>query len=167
MLNIYKRKVITLLSALALLALPLSVYLQAKPKAPTFNKIKLLVQNGDKFKQKPAIVTFAVDSLRIRSTKNLFDKSLKYSEIKHAEYSYSKRPRWKSGLGLGAASFVFPPLVLVALPLGFSKHRMHWVTIRTEEEFVVLKLNKKTRKMFIPTLETKAGITVEPMGEEK
>ena len=167
MLTIYRKKVIALLYAFALLASPVNVYPQTKPEDPSFDKIKLLVQNGKSFDQKPAIVTFTKDYLKIRSTTNLFEKSFGYGEIERAEYSYSKSPRWKTGLGLGAAAFVFPPLLFVALPLGFTKHRRHWVTIRTADDFAVLKISKKNRKTFIPTLETKAGITVEAVGEEK
>ncbi len=168
MINIYKNKVISLFVSIVLLVLPANVYLQAKKvKNPSFDKIKMLVQNGDEFDQKPAIMTFTGDSINIRSTENLFDKTLKYTDITRAEYSYSKSPRWKTGLGLGAAGLAFPPLLLIAIPLGFTKHRRHWLTLRTDEDFAVLKISKKHRKFLIPTLETKTGITVEAVGEEK
>ena len=150
-----------------LVSFPTNLYLQTRTQDPSFDKIKLLVQSGKRFNQKPAIVTFSKDSMRIESTRKLFVRTFNYSDITRAEYSYSKSPRWKTGLGLGAAGIAFPPLLLIAIPLGFTKHRRHWVTIRTKEEFAVLKISKKNRKTFIPTLETKAGLTVEAVGEEK
>lgn len=132
-----------------------------------FDKIELLVPNGDKPDEKSVVVSFNEDSLTIQAKNSSLSKTFKYSEIKSAEYSYSKNPRWKTGLGLGAASLLFPPLILVAIPVGFSKHRRHWLTIKTENDFAVLKLSKSNRKIFIPAFETNSGVKVEAAGEDK
>lgn len=138
-----------------------------KPAQTSFNKIKIMVPDGESFRQESAIVTFREDSLEILHGKPARSVVFEYSKITDAEYSYSKSPRWKSGLGLGAAAILFPPLLLVAIPLGFTKHRRHWLMIRTEEKFAVLKLSKSNRKMIIPTFETRSGVTVEAVGEDK
>lgn len=132
-----------------------------------FGKIELLVQNKDRLNEKTVVVVFNEDSMTIDAKDNSFDKTFKYSDIKAAEYSYSKTPRWKTGLGLGAAAFLFPPLFLVAIPLGFTKHRRHWLSIRTGDDYAVLKLSKSNRKLIIPAFETKTGVTVEAVGEDK
>ena len=132
-----------------------------------FSEIELLVRNGNKADEKSVTVTFSADAMTIDAKNSALKKTFVYSEIKSAEYSYSKNPRWKTGLGLGAASVVFPPLLLIAIPLGFSKHRRHWLTVRTENDYAVLKLSKSTRKLFIPTFETKSGVKVEAVGEDK
>jgi hypothetical protein len=103
----------------------------------------------------------------IAANQRQFSKTFLYTDIKSAEYSYSKNPRWKTGLGLGAASIIFPPLLLVAIPVGFTKHRRHWLTVRTENDYAVLKLSKSTRKLFMPTFETKSGVKIEAVGEDK
>ena len=135
--------------------------------APSFSKIELLVPKGDKAEEKSVVVTFTADSMTITAKDSQFNKTFLYSDIKTAEYSYSKNPRWKTGLGLGAASIVFPPLLLIAIPVGFTKHRRHWLTVRTEKDYAVLKLSKSTRKLFMPTFETKAGVKIEAVGEDK
>lgn len=132
-----------------------------------FDKVELLVPSGDKPDEKSVIVTFNDDSMTIKAKNSTLEKTFNYTQITSAEYSYSKNPRWKTGLGLGAASVIFPPLLLVAIPLGFSKHRRHWLTIRTENDFAVLKLSKSNRKIFIPAFETSSGVTVEAVGEDK
>jgi hypothetical protein len=132
-----------------------------------FDEIELLVQNGKEVNEKSVRVEFFTDSLIINSKNGKLTKTFRYADIKNAEYSYSKNPRWKTGLGLGAASILFPPLIFVALPLGFTKHRRHWVTIQTADDYAVLKLSKSNRKIFIPTFETKSGVTVEGVGENK
>lgn len=140
---------------------------QNAQKPPNFGKIELLVPNGDKVEEKSVVVTFAENSMLIVAKQSQFSKTFLYSDIKSAEYSYSKNPRWKTGLGLGAASIIFPPLLLVAIPIGFTKHRRHWLTVRTENDYAVLKLSKSTRKLFIPTFETKSGVKIEAVGEDK
>ena len=94
-------------------------------------------------------------------------KEMNYSEITAAEYSYTKNPRWKTGLGIGAAAFVFPPLLLIAIPVGFTKHRRHWVTVRTSNDFAVLKVGKGIRKLFIPAFETRSSVKVTALGDNK
>ena len=135
--------------------------------AERFSKIELLVQNGENVNEKSVVVTFNENSMSVKAENSSLEKTFNYADIKSAEYSYSKNPRWKTGLGLGAASILFPPLLLVAIPLGFSKHRRHWFSIRTEKDFAVLKLSKSTRKLFIPAFETKSGVKVEAVGEDK
>lgn len=143
-----------------------SVNIRAQ-NAPSFSKIELLVSNGDKADEKSVVVTFTADSMIITAKDSQFSKTFLYSDIKAAEYSYSKNPRWKTGLGLGAASIIFPPLLLIAVPIGFTKHRRHWLTVRTEKDYAVLKLSKSTRKLFMPTFETKSGVKIEAVGEDK
>ena len=132
-----------------------------------FDKIKIFLQDGKKFKQRPVIVTFSENSMTIEGKKDKFLKKFAYKNIRSAEYSYSKSPRWKTGTAMGVASVLFPPLLFVALPLGFSKHRRHWITIRTDSDYAVLKIRKGNRKIFIPTFETKTKVEIEPIGEEK
>ena len=159
-------KKITLL-LIILLSLNFTAVVSAQTKNPVFSEVEMLVQNGDEAAEKSVVVTFNDDALRIKAKNNVNDKIIKYADIESAEYSYSKNPRWKTGLGLGAASIVFPPLLLVAIPLGFSKHRRHWVTIKTADDYAVLKLSKSNRKLFMPTFETKSGVKIEAVGEDK
>jgi hypothetical protein len=140
---------------------------QNAQKSPSFGKIEILVPNGDEAEEKSVVVTFTENAMLIAANQRQFSKTFLYTDIKSAEYSYSKNPRWKTGLGLGAASIIFPPLLLVAIPVGFTKHRRHWLTVRTENDYAVLKLSKSTRKLFMPTFETKSGVKIEAVGEDK
>ncbi len=132
----------------------------------TFNKIELLVPEGKKVAEHSVTVTFLDDRIEI-AAKGSPVKSFRYNEIREAEYSYTKNPRWKTGMGIGAASLVFPPLLLIALPIAFSKHRRHWLMIRTGDDFAVLKLSKSNRKLIIPTFETRSGVNVAGVGDQK
>ena len=143
------------------------VYAQSRSNPVVFDEVKILLKDGEDTDQKGVTVEFLDEKLSIVSDDGTIKKTFAYTEIKRAEYSYSKNPRWKTGLGLGAAGVLFPPLWLVALPLGFTKHKRHWVTIQTANDYAVLKLSKSNRKLFMPTFETKTGVTIDAVGEDK
>lgn len=140
----------------------------AQTNTEVFNKVELLVPDGEKIAEKNARLKFLEDELQIEAIvdKKIL-KTFKYSEIKDAEYSYTKNPRWKTGLGLGAAAVLFPPLFFIAIPIGFSKHRRHWLTIKTDGDYAVLKLSKNNRKLILPAFEAKTGLTITGAGDNK
>ncbi len=160
------------ISAVLLAAFILNAFLPAAAQAMSesvyFEKVEILVPSGKKVKERGVRLRFLQDSLEIETIadKKLF-KTFKYADIKDAEYSYTKNPRWKTGVGLGAASLLFPPLLFIAIPVAFSKHRRHWLTIRTGDDFAVLKLSKSNRKLILPVFETKSGVNVSGNGDDK
>jgi len=133
-----------------------------------FDNIELLQPKGDDLRETSVRVVFDETTLRITSRANgAVLKEWSYKDVTSAEYSYSKNPRWKTGLGLGAASILFPPLLLIAIPIGFTKHRRHWVTIRTGNDYAVLKVGKGVRKVFMPAFETRTQVTIKALGDDK
>lgn len=134
----------------------------------SFQKVQMIERVGEKTHSLDVRVVFGPDGLEVLSRKDgSVIRAFTYADIRRAEYSYSKVPRWKTGLGLGIAGVALPPLWLIALPLGFSKHRRHWFTVVTDSDFAVLKLSKSERKLFIPAFETRSGIAVKAVGEDK
>ena len=146
----------------------LSLIAPAFANPASFENIQLVQPDGDKLREISVRVVFEDNAMRVVSrSSGAVLKEWDYDAIKAAEYSYTKNPRWKTGLGLGAAGIVFPPLLLIAIPLGFSKHRRHWVTIRTENDYAVLKVGKGIRKVFIPAFETRTSIAIKALGDNK
>jgi hypothetical protein len=134
----------------------------------TFDKVEMLVTSGEKIREVSVRVRFGEDAMIIEPReRNSPTRTIKYSDIRGADYSYTENPRWKTGLGLGATAVIFPPILLIAIPLGFTKHRRHWVTIRGENEYVVLKVSKSVRKVFMPAFETRTKVKIEALGESK
>jgi len=134
----------------------------------TFQNIELMQPNGDNLRETSVRIVFDTTAMRIvNRSSGAVVKEWSYDKIKSAEYSYTKNPRWKTGLGLAAAGFLFFPLWFVAIPIGFTKHRRHWVTIRTEDDFAVLKVGKGVRKVFMPAFETRTSIPIEALGDDK
>ena len=153
---------IILLSCLSLTAAPLQGGIEK------FENIEFIQPNGDNLRETDVRVEFDDTTMRVISRSNSgVIKEWNYSDIKSAEYSYTKNPRWKTGLGLGAAALLFPPLFFIAVPLGFTKHRRHWVTIRTENDYAVFKVGKGVRKLFMPAFETRTSIEIQALGDDK
>src|SRR5262245_18786151 len=141
------------------------------PKTDVFEKIDMLAIREDRAHQEAARLRLETDSLIVESRKSgAVMKQFKYSEIQGADYSYSKHPRWKAGAGTAAGSLLLGPLFLlvlpVAIPLAFSKSRRHWLTVRTREDYLVLRLDKDNRQMVVPAFEVRTGIKVETVGEK-
>lgn len=146
----------------------LPIAAQTEREKQTFEKIEMLSPDGKKIREIDVRVRFNRDSMEIESRdKRTLLKKWTYAEIEGAEYSYTKNPRWKTGLGLGAASLLFLPLLFVAIPIGFTKHRRHWLTVRTGDDYAVLKLSKSNRKLFIPAFETSTSVKVTALGDDK
>lgn len=137
-----------------------------------FDKVEMLSVHGDKADKVSVRLRLGEDSFIVESRKTGVKlKEFKYSDIKSAEYSYSKHPRWKAGVGTIAGSLVFAPILFftlpVAIPLAFSKAKKHWLTIKAEQDFVVLRLDKNDQKVILPAFEVHSHIKVEALGESK
>jgi hypothetical protein len=128
--------------------------------ADEFQKVKLVVQDGEKTKETDSILVLDRSRLAVLAKEGGSElKTLFYKDIKSAEYSYSKHPRWKEGLGATIAVGIF------AAPLFFLKGKKHWLTLQTENDYVVLRLDKRNYSLVRLSFETHSGITVETVGE--
>ena len=133
---------------------------RARP-AQEFQKIKLLSQDGEKTKETDAILVLDRDRLVVRAKKGRSElKTLAYRDIRIAEYSYSKHPRWKEGLGTAIAVGIF------AAPIFFLKGKKHWLTVQTDDDYAVLRLDKKNYELVCSSFTAASGIDVELAGEK-
>lgn len=81
-------------------------------------------------------------------------RQIAYRDVKSAEYTFGKSPRV-------AAAILLSPLFL------FNSSKSHWLTVKTADDYVLLRLNKSNYKIAIAELEKRAGIKVESVGENK
>ena len=157
-----------LITVVALLSLGFAATPISAANLDTYQNIELMQPNGNRLRETPVRVVFDENVMRVVSRSNgTVIKEWNYTDIKAAEYSYTKSPRWKTGLGMGAAGVLFPPLLLIAIPVAFTKHRRHWVTIRTGDDFAVLKVGKGVRKVFMPAFETRTSVQIKALGDDK
>ncbi len=185
-------KIMTLILTIALVlnAFP-KVHAQDKIAKATevFEKVELLVMNGQKVKKLPARLKLEEKSLVVESRDSSDAvKRFDYDVVKSAEYSYSSHPRWKAGLGVGGGGAVLGAalmagagsygaaytgfFMLLFAPgagwrLGKSKSRRHWLVIKTSDDHIVLRLDKNDYKYLLAAIETRTGVKVEDIGEKK
>ncbi len=122
-----------------------------------FKDAKLTVADGDKSKEVDVTVRFGADKMQMvkgDGDKRVSLKDLPYAACKSAEYSYSKSPRWKSGL-------------LVSPFLFMSSGKKHWLMVKTADDYALMHLDKSNYKLVLAEFETRTGVKVEAEGENK
>jgi len=125
-----------------------------------FDNVKLLLSTGGETEEAEAVLSLEDQKLLVRSKmENALLKEIAYDDIKAAQYTYSRRPRWKEGAGFAAAVRV------VVAPIFFMKGKKHWLTIQTANDFALLRLDKSNYQIVLLSLETKGGVKVEVEGE--
>lgn len=142
-----------------------------------FEKVELFVPKGKKVKGIRARLRFEQKHLIIENARTGAElKKFDYAEINGADYSHSKHPRWKAKAGITAASYLsiltmsfWPllPLGLAAAVIGDSKSRQHWLTIKAENDYGVLRLDKNNFKLVMAAVEVKSGVKIDVIEDEE
>jgi hypothetical protein len=99
-------------------------------------------KNGKDTREVNAVLAFEKDNLKVtsRRKKEIF-KDFKYSDIKYVEHSFSKTPL------VTAATKALILAVFTGLPLFYSENEKHWLTIVTDDDFVVLKIENDNYRL--------------------
>jgi hypothetical protein len=137
----------------------------AQTASPVF-AVELVVSEGKKSVETDADLTFGPESFTIVPDKTTFGsqaKTIKYSDIKVVDKSYSKKPMLSGG---GAIATALLLSVFLAVPLLFVKKKKHWMTVQGEKDYAVIKLGDRNYKQIMAEFETK-GVKVNDLGNEK
>jgi len=129
-------------------------------------KVEGLVSNGKKSKEVPSTLTFLDNSFTVKSRKSgELSKEFNYADVKTADYSYSQKPLLSTGGAIATAIL----LGLVVIPFLFMKKKQHWLSIRTEKDYIVLKLDKENFRQIQNEFEIRKVTinTVEDPGKKK
>ncbi len=130
----------------------------AKPsRAPQrFDNVKLLLSTGGETEETEAVLSLEDGKLLVTSRKEgAVLKEIAYEDIKAAQYTFSRHPRWKEGDGFAGVVGV------LAAPVFFLKGKKHWLTIQTADDYALLRLDKNNYQIVLLALETRGGIEVE------
>jgi hypothetical protein len=114
---------------------------------------EMLVKDGKKSKELNSTLTFRNNSFTIAPNKDKYKgegKTFDYGSISAADYSFSKKPLLSTG---GSVATVIL-LGIAALPFLFMKKKRHWLTVRNESEFAVIKLQKSNFRQVLAEFET-------------
>lgn len=153
------RRSLTLVTIVSLLV----VATYAGIPASTYD-VELVVSSGKKSVETDADITFNDMSFKVVPDKEAFKgqtKELKYSDIKQADHSYSKKPMLSGGGAIATALLVG---FIVAIPFLFIKKKKHWMTVQSEKEFAVIKLGDQNFRQIVAEFETH-GVKVNDLKE--
>lgn len=128
--------------------------------------VEMVVPDGKKSKETDATLRFKETNLEVAVEKTAFmqhSKNFAYTDIKVADYSYSKKPMLSGGGAIATALLVG---FIFALPFLFIKKKNHWISLQTDKEFAVLKLDGSNYRAIMAELQTK-GVKVNEVKEEE
>lgn len=96
-------------------------------------------------RQVNAVMMFEADSVKIQSRRTgKYFKEFKYTDIRSAEHSYSKKPFYSLSLGTTIALTALTGIPFFLLP---RKKERHWLTIVTDNDFAVMKVENDNYRM--------------------
>ena len=133
--------------------------------ADSVYKVEQVISDGKESKETDAILTIKKDNFTVVPDKDKFksmSKDFAFADIKVADYSYSKKPMLSGGGAIATALLVG---FIFAIPFLFIKKKNHWISVQTEKEFVVLKLDGSNYRQITAEFETH-GVKVNTVKEE-
>lgn len=149
-------------------ALVIAVFAAASAFAQTASKrfdVELIVNRGEKSVETDADLIINETSFSIKPDKAEFSsqaKEFNYADIKAADYSFAKKPMLSGGGAIATALLVS---VFVAVPLLFVKKKKHWLAVRTETDYAIIKLGGHNHRQIVAELQTH-GVAVSELKEE-
>jgi hypothetical protein len=163
--SIFKLRTVQTLISASLVMFLLIVTTPFVLAADSTYKVEQVVTDGKESKETDAILTIKTETVSVMPDKNKFKaagKEFAFSDIKTADYSYSKKPMLSGGGAIATALLVG---FIFALPFLFIKKKNHWLSVQTEKEFAVIKLDGSNYRQIVAEFETH-GVKVNTVNEE-
>ena len=160
--GVSSRRLIAMLLTVSIFAVT-SAYAQTASK--TYD-VELAISEGKKTVETDADITFSDKNFTVVPDKATFAgsaKNIKYTDIKVADHSYSKKPMLSGGGAIATALLVG---FIFALPFLFIKKKKHWMTVQTEKDFAVIKLGDNNFRQIVAEFETH-GVKVNDLKEQE
>lgn len=124
-------------------------------------EVEVLVSKKKDTKEVDSVIDFQEDKFTINSDKKgKYSREFTYSELKRVQYSYTKNPIFDENTPKWAKSIIG----VFAFSAIMRKPRTHWLTIVTEKDFVILKLERDNHKQICLEFEVHK-VTVEKVAE--
>lgn len=121
----------------------------------SFQKSKINVTVEDKTRESDVIVRYDSTALVIADKKSGdATKTFAYADLKGAEYSYAKSPRWKTAI------FVSPLFL-------FTSGKKHWFLVQGTGDYALLHLDKSNYRLILAAFEARTGLKVETVADTK
>jgi serine/threonine-protein kinase len=133
-----------------------------KPVSPPFAfAAKMLVKDGDKPRERDATVRLADGQVTVTAQDHTILGALPYDAVLSVIYSKAKQPLWDAPGG------ALPIQRVEGGAFGFLKGGRHWVSLRTKERFVVLRVDENQVPGVLSAIEERTGKTTVRVAEPK
>jgi serine/threonine-protein kinase len=141
---------------------PPVIVAEPAPAAPPFMfAAKMLVKDGDKQRERDATVRFADGQVTVTAQDRTILSALPLDAVLSVIYSKAKQPLWDAP---GGAT---PIQRIDGGAFGFLKGGRHWVSLRTKERFVVLRVDENQVPGVLSAIEERTGKTTVRVAEPK
>ena len=129
--------------------------------APIQFLAKILVKDNDKPRERDATVRLAEGQVTVTAQDRTILSALPYDAVLSVIYSKSKQPLWDAPGG------AVPIQRLEGGAFGFLKGGRHWVSLRTKERFIVLRVEENQVPSVLSAIEERTGKTTVRVAEPK
>lgn len=131
--------------------------------------VELVVTKDKTSFETDADIIFGEKTVKIVPDKSSLSTEIRefaYTDIKFAEQSYSKKPLFSVGGGITTVVLTSLIVPFIAVPFLFIKKKKHWMTVRTDDSYAVLKLGDRNFRQIAAELETR-GVKVSELKEKE
>lgn len=131
--------------------------------------VELVVTKDKTSFETDADIIFGEKTVKIVPDKSSLSTEIRefaYTDIKFAEQSYSKKPIFSVGGGITTVVLTSLIVPFIAVPFLFIKKKKHWMTVRTDDSYAVLKLGDRNFRQIAAELETR-GVKVSELKEKE
>jgi predicted Ser/Thr protein kinase len=141
---------------------PAPVIVATTPPKPAVQfRAKLLVKDDDKARERDATVRLADGQVTVTGPDRTILSAMPYDAVLSVIYSKSKQPLWDGPAG------ATPIQQVDGGAFGFFKGGRHWVSLRTKERFVVLRVEENQVPSVLSLIEERTGKTTVRVAEPK
>jgi hypothetical protein len=129
--------------------------------APVSFRAKLLVKEGDKRRERDATVRLADGQVTVIGPDRAILSAMPYDAVLSVIYSKSRQPLWDGPAG------ATPIQQVDSGTFGFFRGGRHWVSLRTKERFVILRVEENQVPSVLSVIEQRTGKTTVRVAEPK
>lgn len=135
---------------------------EVRAPAPPFTFVaKMLLKDGDKLRERDTTVRLADGQVTVTAQDRTILSTLPYDTVLSVIYSKAKQPLWDGPSG------AVPIQRVEGGAFGFLKGGRHWVSLRTKERFVVLRVDENHVSGILSAIEERTGKTTVRVAEPK
>lgn len=121
----------------------------------TIVDVRFVAADGTRVRERDAIMTFSSGVLTVAERKGAVVRSIPYEQIMSVNYSRSRQPMWNSPAGPA------PVMRVGGGAFGMFRSDPHWVSIRTKDVFVVLRVGAEHLRGLPAAFSDRTGVTMD------